>query len=114
MSSQNIPQSSLLVKTSPHEIYLNVFESADDCTSPFPKGVGEEITWSEQACLAGSVRYVRADLAAQLEADKAELLAWIIEMDESLNAHDEYCECGGPECLTTRLRAILAKHGAAK
>lgn len=47
----------------------------------------------------------------QLNADMQELVKVAHDFDEALGELGIHCECGLRDCRTTRLRAVLVKHG---
>jgi hypothetical protein len=52
----------LAVRTAPERIWLQLGEDPEYLDKPFPRGLGEELTWCEDSVVDAEVAYIRADL----------------------------------------------------
>lgn len=76
----------MLTKTAPERIWLQVSEDEDHHCEPFPRHPhGDEVTWCQDSVLACEVEYVRADLyeerGAQLDVYRSKVVSLILERD---------------------------------
>lgn len=75
---------------------------------------GVSTEWLEQN--AGSIALLGEPISnhfRELEQQREQLVAVARDFDEALGELGLHCECGEPDCRTTRLRAALAAGGAA-
>jgi hypothetical protein len=80
-------QAPLVVSTAPERIWLQVSDEDHHADEPFPKDVGDDITWCQHSVMACEVEYVRADKIATLERENAELAA-ALQMAVKQSQHD--------------------------
>ncbi len=102
----------LVVQTAPKHIWLQIADDAYSATEAFPEDALDQITWCADSMVDTEVKYVRADLVAELiEACKqaSATLGHIYHTTPlphplEQEAHDGY----------QRLDAAIASMGAAK